>query len=115
MAVRERDKDVGKVCADPALVPEECQRVKRNLIYSQKRPTISGVPQLSHVELVARRPGHELVVIFEQFFKRLVIEVDELFQRQKVLPKLLGLALKHAELHTHTQKVSVSLYVGKMK
>ena len=114
MAVRERDKDVGKVCADPALVPEECKRVKSNLTYSQKRPPI-GIPQLGHVELVARRPGHELVVIFEEFFKRLVIEVDELFQRQKVLPKLLGLALKHAELHTHTQKVSVSLYVGKMK
>mmetsp|Transcript_15813 Transcript_15813/g.23202 ORF Transcript_15813/g.23202 Transcript_15813/m.23202 type:complete len:333 (-) Transcript_15813:300-1298(-) len=50
---------------------------------------------------MARSGGKQFVMVFEQFFKRLVVQVDKLFQRQKVLSQLLGLFLQNTQFRQH--------------
>mmetsp|Transcript_39180 Transcript_39180/g.103659 ORF Transcript_39180/g.103659 Transcript_39180/m.103659 type:complete len:427 (+) Transcript_39180:1470-2750(+) len=71
--VGEADEDVREVGADPLLVA-----------------------QLGHVELVARRGGHEAVVRLEQLLERLVVEIDELLEGEEVVAELLGVGLELA-------------------
>ena len=43
------------------------------------------IAQLSHIKLMARSGGKQFVMVFEQFFKRLVVKVDKFFQLLKCM------------------------------